>query len=302
LDATSSVQTQLNSKQPSLSGLTSGDYIKATGTGSIGNATLLSESGTTLTLNGSIVPSSNGSYNLGSTSDAFSTVYANNINSVTSTQLGYLTGVTSAIQTQLNGKQATLSLNNSIVPVTNSSGQLTSSTVSSTTLGYLDATSSIQTQLNNKQSSFSGLTTGDYIKATSATTIGNASLLSESGTTISLSGNILYNVNNSSAGTGYPTMDSVYTFEFTVTASNIPAGTLPVGSYIPYPTGKSITNIRKLNAIAFVSTYAIPPNYICGPGFEYSIGANSSGIFITTSSTWTQTTSSVTFYVWITTT
>ena len=42
-------------------------------------------------------------------------------------------------------------LNNSIVPVTNGSGVITSSIVTATTLGYLDATSSIQTQLNGKQ-------------------------------------------------------------------------------------------------------------------------------------------------------
>lgn len=45
----------------------------------------------------------------------------------------------------------------SIVPVTNPSGVLTSSSVTATTLSYLDATSSIQTQLNGKQA------TGNYI-------------------------------------------------------------------------------------------------------------------------------------------
>jgi len=51
------------------------------------------------------------------------------------------------------------SLSPSIVPVTNGSGVLTSSSVSATTLSYLDATSSIQTQLNNKQA------VGNYITA-----------------------------------------------------------------------------------------------------------------------------------------
>jgi len=44
-------------------------------------------------------------------------------------------------------------LNNSIVPVTNGSGVITSSTTTATQLSYLDATSSIQTQLNGKQAS-----------------------------------------------------------------------------------------------------------------------------------------------------
>lgn len=50
-------------------------------------------------------------------------------------------------------------LNASIVPVTNSSGFLTSSTTTTTQLSFLDATSSIQTQLNGKQA------TGNYITA-----------------------------------------------------------------------------------------------------------------------------------------
>lgn len=48
-------------------------------------------------------------------------------------------------------------LSSSVVPVTNGSGILTSSSVTATTLSYLDATSSIQTQLNGKQA------TGTYI-------------------------------------------------------------------------------------------------------------------------------------------
>jgi len=50
-------------------------------------------------------------------------------------------------------------LNNSIVPITNASGVLISSTTTTTQLGFLDATSSIQTQLNGKQA------TGNYITA-----------------------------------------------------------------------------------------------------------------------------------------
>ena len=60
--------------------------------------------------------------------------YQPRVASVSSTELGYLDGVTSAIQTQLNSKQATIS------------------GVSDTEIGYLDGvTSAIQTQLNAKQ-------------------------------------------------------------------------------------------------------------------------------------------------------
>lgn len=103
---------------------------------------------------------------------------------VTSTELGYLSGVTSSVQTQLTGKEPTFSLLNiakggtnsstslnnnrvmqslggaivesaaitgSRVLVSDSNGIPTASSVTSTTLGYLDPTSSIQTQLNAKE-------------------------------------------------------------------------------------------------------------------------------------------------------
>jgi hypothetical protein len=115
-------------------------------------------------------------------------------------------------------------------------------------------------------------------------------------------GTILYNYNNSSAYTGYPTMDSVYTYEFVVTASNIIASTYPVGAFIHYPNNKSAANIRKLEALMYDGTNSVPDNYTATPAYAFSVGANSSGIFVTTASTWTQTSGSKTFYVWITTT
>lgn len=105
---------------------------------------------------------------------------------VTSTELGYLDGVTSSIQTQLNAKAAsshthdiedisslsttlsqkqntitgaattilTSNLTASRALVSNSSGKVTVSAVTATELGYLDGvTSSIQTQLNAKAAS-----------------------------------------------------------------------------------------------------------------------------------------------------
>lgn len=79
---------------------------------------------------------------------------------VTSAEFDYLDGVTSNIQTQLNAKQATItgaastgvSSNFSInrAMITNGSGQMSTSAVTATELGYLDGvTSNIQTQLNN---------------------------------------------------------------------------------------------------------------------------------------------------------
>ncbi len=86
---------------------------------------------------------------------------------ITTTELGYLDGVTSNIQTQLGNKQAadadltdlsdgslTYSkvggLTASRVLVSDASGNLSYSTVTSTTLGYLDISSSLTTLLSNK--------------------------------------------------------------------------------------------------------------------------------------------------------
>jgi len=90
--------------------------------------------------------------------------------SVTSTELGYVSGVTSAIQTQLNAKQATITgaattidtedLTLSRALVSDGSGKVAVATTTSTEIGYVNGvTSAIQTQLNAKQA------TGNYVTA-----------------------------------------------------------------------------------------------------------------------------------------
>jgi hypothetical protein len=72
---------------------------------------------------------------------------------VSATELGYVDGVTSAIQTQIDGKQAI------------------NANVSTTELGYLDGvTSAIQTQLDAKIAKTLTTTTGDIIYASGANT------------------------------------------------------------------------------------------------------------------------------------
>jgi hypothetical protein len=96
---------------------------------------------------------------------------------VSSTEFNYLDGVTSAIQTQIDAKQATITgaattvvtsdLTASRAAISNSSGKIAVSTVTDTELGYVSGvTSSIQTQLDNKQATITG----------SATTIDTESL------------------------------------------------------------------------------------------------------------------------------
>jgi len=83
------------------------------------------------------------------------------VSSVTSTELGYVSGVTSAIQTQIEGKQATITgaattiddadLTASRALVSDGSGKVAVSDVTSTELGYLDGvTSAVQTQVDSK--------------------------------------------------------------------------------------------------------------------------------------------------------
>ena len=86
------------------------------------------------------------------------------------TEISYVKGVTSAIQTQLNAKQATITgaattvvssdLAFSRALISNAIGKIAASTVTDTELGYVSGvTSAIQTQLNAKQA------TGNYLTA-----------------------------------------------------------------------------------------------------------------------------------------
>lgn len=83
------------------------------------------------------------------------------VSATTSTELGYVHGVTSAIQTQLNAKQTivtggattilTSNLSTNRALVSNGSGKVAVSEITATELSYLDnATSNIQSQLNSK--------------------------------------------------------------------------------------------------------------------------------------------------------
>ena len=70
---------------------------------------------------------------------------------VTAAEVGYLDGVTSAIQTQLNGKQANIAVTANRALASNGSGAVAASAVTATELGYLDGvTSAVQDQLDSK--------------------------------------------------------------------------------------------------------------------------------------------------------
>ncbi len=88
----------------------------------------------------------------------------------TATEIGYVAGVSSAIQTQLNGKQATITgaattitssdLALSRAVVSDGSGKVAAATTTATEIGYVNGvTSAIQTQLGTKQATITGAAT-----------------------------------------------------------------------------------------------------------------------------------------------
>jgi hypothetical protein len=98
--------------------------------------------------------------------------------SVTATEVGHLSGVSSAIQTQLNAKQATITGGASTIVtsnltanralIANGSGKVEASSVTSTEIGYVSGvTSAIQTQINTKLSvTLASPTDGDILYRT----------------------------------------------------------------------------------------------------------------------------------------
>jgi len=138
---TSDAQTQINAKQDTL---VSGTNIKTI------NSTSVLGSG-----NISVAPASG--INATAISDG----------SVDNTEFGYLNGVTSAIQTQIDAKQATITgaattittsnLTASRAVISNATGKVAVSATTDTELGYLSGvTSAVQTQIDSKQATITG--------------------------------------------------------------------------------------------------------------------------------------------------
>lgn len=102
---------------------------------------------------------------------------------LTTTEIGYLDGVTSAIQTQINGKESKISASNRV-----NATEVGTGVVDNTEFNHLNGvTSAIQTQLNGKQASgtyYTDSANATYWQANSARTIGN------SGATLTIAGNL----------------------------------------------------------------------------------------------------------------
>lgn len=153
--------------------------------------TALSAKQATITGGASTITSSNLTANRALVSNSSGKVA---VSAVTSTELGYLSGVTSAIQTQLNNKQATITgaattitgsnLAFNCAVVSSSTGKVTSSSTTSTEIGYVHGvTSAIQTQINGKQATI----TGGASTITSSNLTTNRALVSNSSGKVAVS-------------------------------------------------------------------------------------------------------------------
>lgn len=122
-------------------GIADTDVVTLTGTQTLTGKTISAASNTISGITASRALVSDGSGNL-------------SVSSVTATELGYLSGVTSAIQTQINAKASSGGWPASKAIVTDGAGALAASTATATEVSYLSGvTSAIQTQLNAKADS-----------------------------------------------------------------------------------------------------------------------------------------------------
>lgn len=166
---TDNIQTQFSGKQDLLSSGTNIKTINSTSLLGSGNVAVQE----TL-VSGTNIKTINSTSILGS--GDISVAPATGINAtaigsgtVDNTEFGYLNGVTSAIQTQIDSKQATITgaattidtedLTASRALASDGSGKVAVSSVTSTELGYLSGvTSTVQTQINSKISTYDGAT------------------------------------------------------------------------------------------------------------------------------------------------
>lgn len=163
------------------------------------NSNILSTKQDTITGAATTITSSNLTANRAVISNASGKIATN---SVTDTELGYLSGVTSAIQTQFTNKQDTIiggattitssNLTASRALVSDGGGKVAVSAVTTTELGRLvGVTSDIQTQLNAKQGTITLTTTGTSGAATLVGSTLNIPQYSPAGQSVNIFNNVL---------------------------------------------------------------------------------------------------------------
>ena len=179
---TSSIQTQLDAKQSTITG----------------GATTITSSD----LTASRALESNGSGKVA-------------VSSVTSTELGYVSGVTSGLQTQIDGKQATITgaatsitssdLTSNKALTSDGSGKVAASSVTSTELGYLSGTTSaVQTQLDAKLVKANNLSDVTSV-STARTNLGLGTMATQAASNVAITGGTITGMPSPSSGTDVTT-------------------------------------------------------------------------------------------------
>jgi len=162
---TSAIQTQINSKQATITG---------------GATTIVSSD---LTASRALIANSSGKVA---------------VSNVTDTELGYVSGVTSAIQTQIDSKQPTItgsattidteSLTASRAVISNSSSKIAVSATTDTELGYLSGvTSAVQTQLGTKLTNSNNLSDVSST-STARTNLGLGTIATQNANNVAVTG------------------------------------------------------------------------------------------------------------------
>lgn len=189
----------------------------------------------------------------------------------TTTELNYVDGVTSAIQTQINGKQATITggattitssnLTASRALVSNGSGKVAVSAVTLTELGYLDGvTSAIQTQINGKQAT---LTAGDGIDISSNTI------------SVDLTGSdSIGALASDTSGTAVEAADFILIARNGQTVERVSVDDLGVSTSNASTTGKGIVELATTNETltGTDATRAVTPAALAGTKYIATIG------------------------------
>jgi hypothetical protein len=143
------------------------------------------------------------------------------VTTVTSTELGYVSGVTSAIQTQLDAKQATItgsattidteSLTASRAVISNSSSKIAVSATTDTELGYLSGvTSAVQTQLGTKLTNSNNLSDVSST-STARTNLGLGSIATQAASAVAVTGGTITGLGDPSASSDAATKNYVDT-------------------------------------------------------------------------------------------
>jgi hypothetical protein len=148
--------------------------------------------------------------------------------------------------------------------------------------------------------------TGFFVASPSGTTTVGLTVNNTSGTGLFNVSATNSNIIVGSTGTNVPInynlshcVDAIGLYEYVVTVTTLAASS-NIG-FQAFPSGKSITNVRMANALMYdgTSSVAVSPNMLANTTYAYSITISSSGITCTTASTWTDTSNSKTFYIWV---